>query len=338
MSQSFALHAIACQAQLRRPFYARATPLYETHVPGTAPDVRIAPLADRQRRETTKLLGADVEAGPSGQSPPAIPAWVARSEKVKAEMSLVKERLAKLKEYHAKALMVSFDAEADSKSRTEALTREVQLSLKRMNGEVRALPSSVRPGDDATVVTQVRWPGTDAFCTLAAAVCRWALICDMDRQACTSTLANHGRAARCRASVGAFHVVILKRCAPHALNRRAFLRCPVPPQVQKQLSAALFKLTQEFRAEETRFLNRVERQKGLSAGSVGFLADDDLGGGTDPGFTEEQSMRLEQVRRLRGCSTCAGLLLFIECWPVASGPRSGPRTRSVPGCVAACFR
>jgi syntaxin 16 len=40
---------------------------------------------------------------------------------------------------------------------------------------------------------------------------------------------------------------------------------------------ALFKLSVEFRKEETRFLNKVEQQKGLEAGSVIGLVEADEG-------------------------------------------------------------
>ncbi len=61
--------------------------------------------------------------------------------------------------------------------------------------------------------------------------------------------------------------------------------------MQRQLAQALFKLSVEFRKEETRFLNKMEAQKGLAAGSSIGLVEDDAGGGLgagDPGFTEAQ--------------------------------------------------
>jgi hypothetical protein len=74
--------------------------------------------------------------------------------------------------------------------------------------------------------------------------------------------------------------------------------------VQQQLAQALFKLSVEFRKEETRFLNRMEAQKGLEAGSsLGLVVDD---GGqeaagfavADPGFTQAQMMRVHQAEGL----------------------------------------
>jgi syntaxin 16 len=64
-------------------------------------------------------------------------------------------------------------------------------------------------------------------------------------------------------------------------------------QVQRQLAQALFKLSVEFRKEETRFLNKIEAQKGLVKGSsIGLVEDEGSAAGamTDPGFTETQLM------------------------------------------------
>lgn len=69
--------------------------------------------------------------------------------------------------------------------------------------------------------------------------------------------------------------------------------------MQRQLAQALFKLSVEFRKEETRFLNKMEAQKGLAAGSsIGLIEEEGGGGGAfaDPGFTETQLMKV-----LRGC-------------------------------------
>lgn len=77
-------------------------------------------------------------------------------------------------------------------------------------------------------------------------------------------------------------------------------------QVQRQLAQALFKLSVEFRKEETRFLNKMEQQKGLAAGSsIGLIEDEGHGlAASDPGFTESQ---IQKVRALRQA----------PCWPVA---------------------
>ena len=49
----------------------------------------------------------------------------------------------------------------------------------------------------------------------------------------------------------------------------------VRKQVQQQLAQALFKLSVDFRKEETRFLNKVEQQKGLEQGSTLGLIEDE---------------------------------------------------------------
>ena len=63
----------------------------------------------------------------------------------------------------------------------------------------------------------------------------------------------------------------------------------VRQQVQRQLAKALMGLTMEFRKEETRFLNKVEAQKGLAAGSsMGLVESDSTAdmASIDPGFTQ----------------------------------------------------
>jgi syntaxin 16 len=86
----------------------------------------------------------------------------------------------------------------------------------------------------------------------------------------------------------------------------AGLHVQVRKTVQQQLAQALFKLSVEFRKEETRFLNRMEAQKGLEAGSsLGLVADDGGAGAqegsyavVDPGFTQAQMMRVHQAEGL----------------------------------------
>lgn len=65
-------------------------------------------------------------------------------------------------------------------------------------------------------------------------------------------------------------------------------------QVQRQLAQALFKLSVEFRKEETRFLNKMEQQKGFAAGSsIGLIEDEGhVLGASDPGFTESQIQKV----------------------------------------------
>lgn len=69
----------------------------------------------------------------------------------------------------------------------------------------------------------------------------------------------------------------------------------VRKQVRQQLARALMALTQEFRREETRFLNKVEAQKGLAAGSTLGLVDTDSPSldGFDPGFNQAQTTAVD---------------------------------------------
>jgi hypothetical protein len=72
----------------------------------------------------------------------------------------------------------------------------------------------------------------------------------------------------------------------------------VRQQVQRQLAQALFKLSVEFRKEETRFLNKMEAQKGLAAGSsIGLIEEEGAGSSAfaDPGFTETQLMKVGRL-------------------------------------------
>ncbi|KAG2500822.1 hypothetical protein HYH03_001584 [Edaphochlamys debaryana] len=176
-------------------------------------------------KATEKLMSAalgnssDVEAANQASTSASLaPVWVLQSERIRVEMNLVKERLSKLKEYHAKALLVTFDGESEAQVHAEALTREIQQNFKRLDAAIRAMAASPGAGEDE----QVR------------------------------------------------------------------------KQVQQQLAQALFKLSVEFRKEETRFLNKVEEQKGLEKGSVIGLIEGDEGTKTsggeavDPGFTQAQ--------------------------------------------------
>eukprot|EP00877_Chromochloris_zofingiensis_P010271 jgi/Chrzof1/5498/Cz16g05150.t1 len=183
-------------------------------------------------RATAKLLGAalggdssDIEMGSTGIAAAFAPSWVQRSEKIKAEMGILKERINKLKEYHGKALLVSFDSDNTSSSHVDAITREVQMTFKRLDGEIRSMDKGEGRDEDA----QVRL------------------------------------------------------------------------QVQRQLAQALFKLSVEFRKEETRFLNKIEAQKGYEKGSsIGLVEDESAGpaGTSDPGFTEMQLQKVSQAEAL----------------------------------------
>ncbi|KAI8474871.1 MAG: Qa-snare protein, Tlg2/Syntaxin16-family [Monoraphidium minutum] len=201
-------------------------------------------------KATAKLLGAslgggsDVELGAAGPRIAAgyAPRWMHASERIKSEMVVVRERITKLREYHAKALLVSFGDAAGgvgggggggAGAHVDAVTREVQLAFKRLDGEVRALGGAGSDGGGGG--------GDDAGVRL---------------------------------------------------------------QVQRQLAQALFKLSVEFRKEETRFLNKIEAQRGYEAGSsIGLVEDEGAGGGgdaaaADPGFTQAQLTRMSQAEAL----------------------------------------
>lgn len=182
-------------------------------------------------RATAKLLGAaidgssDIELGSEGIAAAFVPSWVQKSEKIKAEMSVLKDRMNKLKEYHSKALLVSFEADTGPQSHADALTQEVQLGFKRLDAEIRAMGQAPGSGDD-------------------------------DKQ--------------------------------------------VRLQVQRQLAQALFRLSVEFRKEETRFLNKMEAQKGLEQGSSIGIVEEEGGRGdaVDAAFTEMQLMKVGQSETL----------------------------------------
>jgi syntaxin 16 len=162
----------------------------------------------------------------SSRSSASLPAWVQRSEQVKAEMAALRAKLAQLRDAHAKALLVSFGGAgggmgggagggmggglSSGAQAAEALTREVQQAFRRLDGEIRALG---RP--DA---------GTGYS----------------------------GQQQQQQQADGGVRL-----------------------QVQRQLAQHLFRLSVEFRKEETRFLNKMEAQRGLEKGStMGLLAED----------------------------------------------------------------
>jgi hypothetical protein len=79
--------------------------------------------------------------------------------------------------HHAKALLVSFDeAAGGAASHVDALTREVQLTFKRLDGDIRALSSRPGPGareEDAGVRLQVQRQLAQALFKLSVEF-RWA--------------------------------------------------------------------------------------------------------------------------------------------------------------------
>jgi syntaxin 16 len=158
--------------------------------------------------------------------PPSLPAWVQRSEVVKAEMGALRGKLAQLRDAHAKALLVSFGGApgggggpgggeggglSSGALAAEQLTREVQQAFRRLDGEIRAL----------------------------------------------------GRAD-------------ISRSYPNQQQQQE--DGGVRLQVQRQLAQHLFRLSVEFRKEETRFLNKMEAQRGLEKGSTMglLLSEQDL--------------------------------------------------------------
>lgn len=190
-------------------------------------------------RATAKLLGAalgasdgDIELGSVGAASAYAPRWVQVSEGIKGEMAALKDRIARLREAHAKALLVSFDdGGGEAAGRVDALTREIQLGFRRLDGEIRSMARGTGGGG--------RGGGGD----------------------------------------------------------------DVQVQVQRQLAQALFKLSVEFRKEETRFLNKMEAQRGYERGSsIGLIEDEGPGpsggGGADPGFTQAQVLKASQAEAL----------------------------------------
>mmetsp|Transcript_7477 Transcript_7477/g.19932 ORF Transcript_7477/g.19932 Transcript_7477/m.19932 type:complete len:324 (+) Transcript_7477:58-1029(+) len=181
---------------------------------------------------TARLVGAalqgsstsDVEMATStALGSPSAPSWVHASEMIREEMRGCKERLFRLKEAHARALLVSFDSENDSKAHAEELARGVQSTLRRLDLEIRSLGGGGKAGQ-----------GSDDGVQL---------------------------------------------------------------QVQRHLATALFKLSNDFRKEETRFLNRVEAQKGIKVGgTMGLVENDAQMEGLDehdPGFTQAQLAQVD---------------------------------------------
>lgn len=160
--------------------------------------------------------GKDVEMAGSALFAPV---WVQKSEKIRVELGVLKDRLSKLKEMHTKVLLVTFDSDDSAQSHVEAITRELQNGFKRLDKEIRGMEQT--PGADDAEVRQ---------------------------------------------------------------------------QVQRQLARALMGLTMEFRKEETRFLNKVEAQKGLAAGSsMGMIETESNANleSMDPGFTQGQIAAVE---------------------------------------------
>ena len=72
-------------------------------------------------------------------------------------------------------------------------------------------------------------------------------------------------------------------------------------QVQRQLAQALFKLSVEFRKQETRYLNKLEERKGYGRGHFGLLVEEagvSSAMDEDPGFTDLQLAQVSQAESM----------------------------------------
>jgi len=69
-------------------------------------------------------------------------------------------------------------------------------------------------------------------------------------------------------------------------------------QVQRQLAQALYKISVDFRRQQTHFLNKLEEQKGYERGHFGLLEDSEQYGDMDTGFTSQQLSQLQQSQSL----------------------------------------
>jgi len=153
------------------------------------------------------------------------PAWLQKSEKIKAEMGGVKEKLLKLKELHGKALNSIFDSDDSKQAHVDALTRDIQATFRRLDTEIRGMENTATNQEDAAVRLQV----------------------------------------------------------------------------QRQLAQALFMLSVEFRKEETRFLNKLEAQKGIKVGGTIGLVESESQmnlAEVDPGFTSAQLAMVDMSNTL----------------------------------------
>lgn len=209
--------------------------------------------------------------------------------------------------YHSKALLVTFDSDNTASSHVDVLTREVQEGFKRMDGEIRAMAAGDAAGDDDAQVC-VRSKAIPDIVSTALFELLAVLIIAVSAAAHTKGVIgdkqSHNCSLLCAAKLSTIAPYMQRSCSfPAAqlmLCASAGVSCLASPQVrlqvQRQLAQALFKLSVEFRKEETRFLNKMEAQKGLAAGSsIGLIEDEGHAlGANDPGFTESQ---IQKVRR-----------------------------------------
>mmetsp|Transcript_36404 Transcript_36404/g.81012 ORF Transcript_36404/g.81012 Transcript_36404/m.81012 type:complete len:302 (+) Transcript_36404:53-958(+) len=177
-------------------------------------------LRDQAKPKTQHAGDTDLEGKPfidnkleaDKQNGTATAPWIATSEKIRAEMGILKEKLSKLQGLHKQALLVTFDQQDDSESHVEAVTRDIQTKFRSLSAEIEMMGKTPVSEEDA----------------------------------------------------------------------------PVRHQVQRHLAQALFKLSHEFRKEETRFLNQLEVHKGLAAGSSNGMVATESGtnlDAMDPGFS-----------------------------------------------------
>ena len=69
-------------------------------------------------------------------------------------------------------------------------------------------------------------------------------------------------------------------------------------QVQRQLAQALYRISVDFRRQETHFLNKMEEQKGYERGHFGLLEDSTQTGEIDTGFSNQQLSQLQEAQSL----------------------------------------
>mmetsp|Transcript_8436 Transcript_8436/g.21088 ORF Transcript_8436/g.21088 Transcript_8436/m.21088 type:complete len:312 (-) Transcript_8436:247-1182(-) len=170
-------------------------------------------------------IGGDGDVESTSTSTAMAPAWLQKSEKIKAEMGGVKEKLLKLKELHGKALNSIFDSDDSKQAHVDALTRDIQATFRRLDTEIRGMENTATNQEDAAVRLQV----------------------------------------------------------------------------QRQLAQALFMLSVEFRKEETRFLNKLEAQKGIKVGGTIGLVESESQmnlAEVDPGFTSAQLAMVDMSNTL----------------------------------------
>jgi hypothetical protein len=60
--------------------------------------------------------------------------------------------VAVLHRYHSKALLVTFDSETSASSHVDVLTREVQATFKRLDGDIRSMGQRQARDDDEQVL------------------------------------------------------------------------------------------------------------------------------------------------------------------------------------------